>query len=193
MTDMTSPQGVPQDLSPQELNEQGHRALGTNPQDVQYTEQESDLVRRAMLGAIAYVSTSDPGFFDSFRETFAGSRAVAEAPEPIREMFKGGFIMPPSGSSKGEVQGKMLEQVGEATRVLEARSPEQAAAFREIILSATERVAQAAGGVSDAEQQAIAQVRAALGEPGEVTNPDLQPAPEPMSPTKADAAEAPQL
>lgn len=59
-----------------------------------YTDAEKDQVRRAVLGALAYVSKADRGFFAMFSESAAGARALSAAPPEIRDLLAGGFTMP---------------------------------------------------------------------------------------------------
>ena len=102
------------------------------------TDDERSTVRDAALGAIALVSKADPGFFAMFKESMAGSRALQDAPAGVKDLLNaGGFPSPPTGSSKEEVNSK--------------------------ILAACDAVANASDGVAPEEQAAIDQVRAALG------------------------------
>ena len=61
------------------------------------TDQDKGVVRDAALGAMALVSRADPGFFAMFKESVAGSKAVAAAPSGLRERTAhcGGMPMPP--------------------------------------------------------------------------------------------------
>ena len=62
----------------------------------EYTEAEHETIRSAAFGAIALVSKADPGFFSTFKESMAGSRAFAAAPPAVQELLKtGGFPTPP--------------------------------------------------------------------------------------------------
>ena len=56
-----------------------------------YTDEERDTVRNAAFGAIALVSKADPGFFSSFKESLAGSKALASAPKEITEILRVGL------------------------------------------------------------------------------------------------------
>lgn len=46
-----------------------------------FTDQERDTIRTGAFGAIALVSNADPGFFATFKESMAGSKALATAPK----------------------------------------------------------------------------------------------------------------
>lgn len=127
------------------------------------TDDERSTVRDAALGAIALVSKADPGFFAMFKESMAGSRALQDAPEGVKDLFKaGGFPTPPTGSSQEEVNGKILAELTAAMSVVRTKAPAEAEGYKQVILSACDAVANASGGVAPEEQAAVDQVRAAL-------------------------------
>lgn len=126
------------------------------------TDEEHTLVRRAAFGAIALVSQADPGFLATFKESMAGSRALQEAPEDVRELLtKGSFPTPRTGSPE-EVRGAVLADLTAAMEVLGAKAPRQAEGFRTVVLAAADRVAAASEGVTAEEQAVVEDVRGAL-------------------------------
>lgn len=128
------------------------------------TDDERSTVRDAALGAIALVSKADPGFFAMFKESMAGSRALQDAPAGVKDLLNaGGFPSPPTGSSKEEVNSKILAALTEAMAIVRAKAPAEADGYRQVILRACDAVANASDGVAPEEQAAIDQVRAALG------------------------------
>lgn len=132
------------------------------PSSTTLTPDEQQLVRRSAFAALALVSRSDPGFLDMFKESMAGSRALAQAPPEVQSLLReGGFPMPPTGSPQ-EVEQTVLSDLGQAMTVLRAKAPEQADGYRDVILTAVERVAGAADGVAPEEQAMIERVRSAL-------------------------------
>ena len=116
----------------------------------EYTEQETDQVRRAVLNAMAYVSKSDPGFFAAFSESAAGARALAAAPENVRSLLTGGFILPE------------VPDLQAALASVSAKDPADAEALKQVVLAAVQQVAEASKGVQPEEQQAVDRIRQAL-------------------------------
>lgn len=130
------------------------------------TDEEQDLVRRSAFSAIALVSKADPGFFSMFKESMAGSRAFAEAPAGVQQLLReGGFPTPPTGSPE-QVESTTLSELGQAVQILEAKAPQQAQGFKDVILAASDRVANASDGVAPEEQAIIEKIRAALSGAG---------------------------
>ena len=127
-----------------------------------YTDAERDTVRNAAFGAIALVSKADPGFLSSFKESLAGSKALAAAPKEITEILRGGgFPKPPTGDSAAQEQA-VLAGLSQAVGVLDAKADGSAQAFKGVILEATQAVADASDGVSPEEQAVLDKVRSAL-------------------------------
>lgn len=127
------------------------------------SDQDKDVIRRATFGAIALVSKADPGFFATFKESMAGSKALAAAPENIRELLKGGLIAPPSGG-EGGVEQAILGDIRAAKAAL-ADDPAALQGWTGVVESAMQQVAEASKGVAPAEQAMIDKIRAALAEP----------------------------
>ena len=127
----------------------------------EYTEQEQEQVRRAVLNALAYVSKADPGFFAAFSESAAGARALAAAPENVRSLLTGGFILPEPQSPE-EFDASVVPDLQAAVGVVAAKDPADAQALKDVVLAAAQQVAEASKGVSPEEQQAVEKIRAAL-------------------------------
>lgn len=123
------------------------------------TSEQQSTVRRAAYGAISLVSQADPGFFDMFSESMAGSKALAAAPQPVREMLTG-MAMPPTGT-KEHIESEILSDLQESMQILTA-NPQERDGFRTVILEACRKVAEAKGGVSVEEQAMIDRIRAAV-------------------------------
>lgn len=141
-----------------------------------YTEHEHDTIRTAAFGAIALVSKADPGFFATFKESMAGSKALAAAPEAVKDLLKaGGFPTPPRGSAE-EIERQILDGLRQAVQTIAAKDAAAAAGFRDVILSACDAVATASKGVSAEESAVIAKVRDALGGAGGPAQPSDAPA-----------------
>ena len=127
-----------------------------------YTDAERDTVRNAAFGAIALVSKADPGFFSSFMESLAGSKALAKGPKEITEILRGGgFPTPPKGDAAAQEQA-VVTGLAHAVDVLETKADGSAEAFKGVLLEATQAVADASDGVSAEERDVLDKVRAAL-------------------------------
>ncbi|MBK7721964.1 MAG: hypothetical protein IPI32_07020 [Austwickia sp.] len=148
----------------------------------EYSDDDQAIIRRAALGAVSLVSTAQPGFFDMFRESLAGSKVFAAAPQHIRELISGGLTLPPRGSAE-EIESEILSDLTQATRIL-AVHPEDLQGFREVVLEACQRAAEAADGVGPEEEAVMQRIREAVSHtfsqpsPG---SPDLPAAPPPLS------------
>jgi hypothetical protein len=131
---------------------------------IDLTTQERDTIRTAAFGSLTLVSKADPGFFAMFKESVAGSRALAEAPQEIKEVFGSGGLPPvPKAGSDQELEATILADVAAAVDILGAKAPAQLQGFKDVLLTACDQVAQASSGVDPAEQQVIDKIRAALG------------------------------
>lgn len=127
-----------------------------------YTDAERDTVRNAAFGAIALVSKADPGFLSSFKESLAGSKALASGPKEITQLLRAdGFPTPPKGDAVAQEQA-VIAGLAEAKALLTAKADGSAEAFSGLILEATQAVADASDGVSPEEQAVLDRVRAAL-------------------------------
>ena len=147
------------------------------------TDDEQSMVRRSAFGAIALVSKADPGFFSMFKESMAGSKAFQEAPAGVQELLReGGFPTPPTGSP-AEIEQTVLTELGQSMQILQAKAPQQATGYRDVILSAADRVANASDGVAPEEQAVIEKIRAALGGAGGAAPAAPQDAPAQTQPS----------
>lgn len=126
-----------------------------------YTEQEQDTIRRGFLSAVALVSKADPGFFATFKESMAASKAMAAAPEQIRGLLQGGLIAPPRADNPAGQEQVMLDELATAMTILN-REPADRDAYRAVVLEACRQVAEASKGIAPAEQQMIDRIRATV-------------------------------
>lgn len=148
-----------------------------------FTESEHDTIRLGAFGAIALVSKADPGFFATFKESMAGSRALAAAPPAVQELLRGGGLVSPPRGTPEQVEAEVLGTLRQAVALLDAKDPAAAAGYREVIQAACTAVADASKGVSDQERAVIDKITAALAAPA------AQPPADSGSP--ADAASPP--
>jgi hypothetical protein len=128
----------------------------------EYSEEERQTIRTAAFGALFLVSKADPGFFDMMKESFAGSKALANSSPDLRGLFKGGLPKMPK-SNPAELEPGILGALSQSAAILQTKGQPELESFRSAVTSAVDQVAQAAGGVSSAETEAIGKVKAAIG------------------------------
>jgi hypothetical protein len=131
------------------------------------TENEIETLRKGAMGAGLLVSVSDRKFFDTFKEagTLAKHVAVARGSSEstvVRQAAEGhgtgfGMTTPPDQIEQGT-----LDALRSAVTVLEAKAPNELAAYRAFVLDLARSVAAAAPGGDQAEAGAIAKIEAAL-------------------------------
>ncbi len=136
-----------------------------------FTDEEWKAMQEGITGAGMYVATIDRGFFDSLKEASALAHHLRDAQQHsdsalIRDLATGhdkpfGMTASPQEIEQGTVA--MLEQ---AVAILEAKSPEDLPAYKELVLELAQSVAEAAKGVSPLENQAVDRIRGALGSSG---------------------------
>ena len=133
-----------------------------------FTEAEWENLHLGLTGAGMLVAVSDAGFFDSFKEAGTLAKHLAQASqtsssELVRELagtHGTGFGMT---SKPAEVEAKTLAALGSSVTVLQAKAPDELAAYRSLVVDLAVSVAGAAGGGDEAEGQAIEKIKAALG------------------------------
>ena len=132
-----------------------------------FTEQEWEALQKGVTGAGMLVSTSDRGFFDTFKEAGALAKHVTGAREKsnselVRELgaTRGtGFGLT---ASPEEVERETLAALRSAVATLETKAPEELEAYRNFVVEVAQSVGQAAGGGEAAESGALEKIRAAL-------------------------------
>lgn len=125
------------------------------------TEEEEKTVRSAAVRAGAMVAQADPGFFDSFKESYAGSKAIKDASPELQRLLTKGFPEMPSGSPD-QARVRTLELLGEAVGILRLKAPTLVEEFKTVVLRSAEDVAAAADDRSEREAAAIADIERAL-------------------------------
>jgi hypothetical protein len=133
-----------------------------------FTDEEWKTMQEGITGAGVYVSLVDRSFFDSFKEASALASHLRDAHEHsdsvlIRDLVTGhdrpfGMSTPPE-----EIEHNTVAALQQAVAILEAKSPEDLPAYRQLVLDVSQSVAEAAKGVSPQENQALDSIRAALG------------------------------
>ncbi len=127
-----------------------------------YSDQERKTLRTAAFGAIYLVSSAEPGFMDMVKETVAGSKAFATSSPELRDLFKGGGMPQLPKGSRGDIEANVLSALGESKMILESKGGGELQAFTDAVSQAVDQVAEAAGGTSPTEAEAVNKVKAAL-------------------------------
>ncbi len=125
-------------------------------------------MQEGITGAGLFVALVDRGFFDSFKEANALAHHLRDAHEHsdsvlVRDLATGHERPFGMTSSPDEVEQTTVATIKQAVALLEAKSPEDLPAYRQLVLEVAQSVAEAAKGVSPEENQALDHVRAALG------------------------------
>ena len=134
-----------------------------------FTEDEWKTLQKGVTGAGLLVSVSDADFTDSFGEASALAKHLRaehenNASQLVRDLAHThgtGFGMT---SSPHEVETGTIEALQSATAILAAKAPDDAAAYKQLVLDLADAVANAkGGGIAAGEADAIAKITAALG------------------------------
>jgi hypothetical protein len=133
-----------------------------------FTDEEWKAMEEGITGAGMFVALVDRGFFDSFKEANALAHHLREAHEHsdsvlLRDLAAGHDRPFGMTAAPAEVERSTVAAIGQAVAVLEAKSPEDLPAYRQLVLEVAQSVAEAAKGVSSQENQALDSIRAALG------------------------------
>jgi hypothetical protein len=133
-----------------------------------FTEEEWDTLQKGVTGAGFWMTIADRGFFDTFKESSALAKHLAEARKSsestlVRDLgaTKGtGFGWK---SSPEEIEAQTAAALGSAVQILEAKAPDELDAYRSFVLDVAESVGAAAEGGETAEAGTLEKIRAALG------------------------------
>ncbi|MGH3081962.1 MAG: hypothetical protein ACRDNH_12650 [Gaiellaceae bacterium] len=133
-----------------------------------FTEDEWETMSKGVTGAGMLVSIGDRDFTDTFGEVAALAKRLSEQRKEgqsqlIRELATGrpkGFGLT---ASPEEVEAKTLEALHSANAILAEKAPDEAEAYRQLVLDVAESVADAKSGVKPGETGAIDKIRDALG------------------------------
>ena len=128
-------------------------------------------MQEGITGAGMFVATVDRGFFDSFKEANALAHHLREAHQHsdsvlIRDLATGHDRPFGMTASPEEIERSTVATLEQAVAILEAKSPEDLPAYRQLVTEVAQSVAEAAKGVSPQENQALDHIRAALGSSG---------------------------
>ena len=124
-------------------------------------------MQTGIMGAGMFVATVDPGLFDTFKEARALAKHMRAAHERsssalVRDLATGHDRPFGATASPAEVEQSTVAALQQGIAALEAKSPEDLAAYRELVVDVAESVAAAAKGVSPRENHALERIRAAI-------------------------------
>lgn len=125
------------------------------------TEDEKKTVRSAAMRAGALVGQAEPGFFDTFKESFAATSAVKAASPEVQKLVTGGLPEMPSGGMD-ESRARTIELLKQAVGILTAKAPQLVPEYRQVVLQSAKDVAAAADDTSQKESAAIGEIERAL-------------------------------
>ena len=133
-----------------------------------FSEQEWDALQKGVTGAGLLVSLADRGFFDTFKEVGAMTKHLAEAQKNstsplVKEVaqIKGtGFGLV---ASPQEIETETIASLTSSMNLLKSKSPEDAQAYRDFVLTVAKSVGEAVRGTSGSETDAISKIEGALG------------------------------
>ena len=133
-----------------------------------FSEEEWKTMHRGVTGAGMLVSVSDAHFSETFGEASALAkelRAEAEKSESqlVRELAATGGTGFGLTTSRQEAETETLAALKAATALLASKAPDDEDPYRQLVLGVADAVAGAKGGVSQAETDAIAKIKDALG------------------------------
>jgi hypothetical protein len=132
-----------------------------------FTEAEWDTLQKGVTGAGMFVSLADANLFDSFKETGALAGYLNEARQKssstlVRDLAStrgSGFGF---GTSAQDLEAGTLDALRSAMATLQAKAPEETAAYSSLVIDVAESVAKAVSGVSASESAAIEKIKGAL-------------------------------
>jgi hypothetical protein len=132
-----------------------------------FTEDEWETMRKGVTGAGVLVSIGDRDFTDTFGEAGALAKRLNEEREQsgsqlIRELATGRLSGFGLTDSPQEVEAETLEALRSATAILAAKAPDEAGAYRQLVLDVADSVANAKGGIKPGETGALDKINEAL-------------------------------
>jgi hypothetical protein len=133
---------------------------------VDFTEDEWDALQKGVMGAGMLVSVAHRDFTDSFGEAKAIANHLAAHRESESQLVRElagvhstgfGFVASPKEVGEGT-----MNSLATAMAALAEKAPDEAQAYRDLVLDVANAAAAAKGGVQEEETEAIAQITAAL-------------------------------
>ena len=134
-----------------------------------FTPDEWAAIHRGATGSGLLVSLSDRDFTDSFGEATAmgkylAGQQTAGSSELMRDLAREGGTGFGFTTSPEKMRAETMAAISAALAALQAKAPEEVAAYRAFVLALADAVANAkGGGTSAVEAQMITEIRQALG------------------------------
>ena len=132
-----------------------------------FSEDEWMALQKGVTGSGMFVSIADRDFTDSFGEANTIAKQLAAHRESesrlVRELSEThgtGFGMT---ASPQEIEEGTMSALASAVTALGEKAPEELEAYRRFVLDVAEAVAEAKGGIKEAETAAIEKIAVALG------------------------------
>jgi hypothetical protein len=133
-----------------------------------FTEEEWKTMQKGVTGAGMLVSISDADFTDSFGEASALAKHLAEEQQrsgsalirDLAHVHGTGFGLT---ASREKAETETLDALRAAVTTLQAKAPDELAAYQELVIGVAEHVASAKTGVKPSETEAITKIKEALG------------------------------
>lgn len=135
-----------------------------------FNEAEWQVLQWSVSNAMAFVSMSDRGFWDTFKEASGAAKAVAAAKtssdnELVRELASDLKIGrdKEATANPADMASGVTERIAEAVALIAEKAPEDLDAYKAFIVEVASATAEAADGVADTEAGALDKIKAALG------------------------------
>ncbi|HEY7004425.1 MAG TPA: hypothetical protein VH281_09095 [Gaiellaceae bacterium] len=133
-----------------------------------FTEQEWETLEKGVTGAGFWMTIADRSFFDTFKESAALAKHLAQARQSststlVRDLgaTKGtGFGW---RSSAEEIENETEDALHSAVQTLEAKAPDEIDAYRAFVVDVAQSVGEAAKGGEPAEAQTLDRIKSAVG------------------------------
>jgi hypothetical protein len=132
-----------------------------------FTQEEWEAMQNGITGAGVLVAISDRRFFDTFKEASAIAKHLSEAHAKsdnplVRELADTHGNPFGMTASPAEVEKGTINSLHAAVAALEAKSPDDVPAYKQLVIDIAGAVAEAAKGVAPSESGALNTIRAAL-------------------------------
>jgi hypothetical protein len=133
-----------------------------------FTEEEWKALHKGAVGAGMLVAVADPGFFDTLKEATALAKHVANARKEspsqlVRQLAEtGGGTGFGLTASPTEVESETTASLQTAKQALEAKAPDELAAYRQFVLDIARSVGAAAEGGEAKEAEAVQTIESIL-------------------------------
>ena len=135
-----------------------------------FTDDEWRVLEMAVSDTMAWLTMSDPGFWEMFKEAkgaakFISSVKVASESLLVRQLADELKMKRDKALSANptDMASEVVARVGDAAAIVANKAPDDLPAFKEFIVGVAKATAEAAEGVGPSEAAAIAKLEAALG------------------------------